>query len=198
MSDVIEESTLKTALQLLAPRLRPRYADLATDIMEPSAVIAVPFNRYLRRERPDETNRMIANIAISYCLSLDLPFFGQWEQSSLLQGNENIRVFPFPSEDGEWVQTHRLLAWISERLSEQKLSKEVILVGHPHHVRRVAILAEHYGLMPHVAPECAVVPYDPSNRPGAQWWCKSTFRYVLWEFLLARPKLILDDLRGAL
>lgn len=188
---------MKTALKLLNPRLfaEPAYVE---DVRKSVAVIATPFNRYLRGEKPDTTNDSIAHVAASYCSALNVPFIGQWEQTSILRRAGAI-VHEFPSKDGQWVQTHQLMSWIRDELDRMGTKRrDVVLVGHPHHVRRCAILAIHHGLIPHVPADCAKIPYDPTDRPGDQWWCKSAIRYIPWEYMLARPKLILDDLRGVL
>lgn|GEM_PF-3320053 len=188
---------MRTALKLLNPKISFNAAREPYD--GASAVVAVPFNRFLRGNAPDRSNRGIAVAARKFCEEYGLPFFGQFEQASQLEpilGTD--RVHAFPSADGEWVQTHRLLRWIAEQLKERGLGTKVILIGHPHHVRRVKILAEHFGLDPIIPAYCNEIMYDSRDRPGAQWWCKSAWVYIPWEFLLARPKLFLDDLRGAL
>lgn len=188
---------MRTALKLL--NLRVSF-DASRDLYDgASAVIAVPFNRFLRGDKPDRSNEKIADLAHCFCSRYMLPFFGQFEQTSQLAPVlDTCRVHAFPTADGEWVQTHRLLQWVAGQLKERRLGMQVILIGHPHHVRRVGILAEHYGLEPLIPTQCREVPYDPRPHNGAQWWCKSAWRYIPWELLLARPKLIIDDLRGAL
>lgn len=185
---------IMTALRLLNPRLKARYSNPHT--AEAVAVIAGPFNRYLWGDEPDETNKRIAEIAARYA-NAGRPFIGQYEQTSPLR-RHGVPVVEYPSKDGEWVQTHVLMRWVAKEVTKFGRGNVVLLIGHPHHVRRVAILARHYGLDPRVVPESEGVPYDSRKKAGSQWWCRSVWRYVPWEYLLARPKLILDALLGRL
>ena len=181
-----------TILRLLNPALRARYD---YDDGSAVAVTAAPFNRYLVGNEPDMTNQAIATAATNY-IRPDRPYIGQWEQCNILRARF-YRVIEYKTKgEGEWVQTHVLMKWVAEEVRKLGKGNAVILLGHPDHVRRVAILAMHYGLRPRVSSACKNIPYDPRKRPGYQFWCIHRWRYVLWEYCLARPKLILDLMRG--
>jgi hypothetical protein len=90
------------------------------------------------------------------------------------------------------------MRWIGQMVAKLGRGNTVILIGGPDHVRRCCILARHYGLRPLIPRECESIPYDPRVRPGYQWWAARRCVYLLWEYCLARPKLILDALLGKL
>src|SRR5438046_10673113 len=117
---------MSLALELLNPRLKARYAD-DREFKRAVAVIAVPFNRYLRGQQPDATNAAIADVAAHYCRTLSLPFFGQWEQTNILR-SQNVDIREFLSEDGEWVRTGRIMRWIAHEVLKFQKRNRVIAV----------------------------------------------------------------------
>ncbi|MEI7720143.1 MAG: hypothetical protein WCI89_02965 [bacterium] len=164
-------------------RIEPEYD---WDVRDAAAVIGAPFNRYLKRQPADRSNCGIVQIAASHMRYFDdLPYFGQWEQTNLLRAEFGDRVCEYPDVHGcgEWVQTHVLIKWIAEEVLKLGRGNKVILVGHPHHVCRVAILAQHYGLNPIVVPACAHIAYDHNwCRRGVQLWCTWPVFYIPWEY----------------
>jgi hypothetical protein len=178
--------------ELLNPRIKVVYSNNFDGAV---AVIAAPFNRYLPGSRPDDSNSGIAKIAQEYCTKLHMPFCGQKEQSSILE--DMVVLYTYPSSPGEWVQTHVLLKWVARQIRRMYEKPIVVLVGHPHHVRRVALLAQYYGLTVAVPGECDSIPYDRSWRVGCQWWCRSPWLYIPWEYC-SRAFLIIKALCGKL
>ncbi len=174
--------------------LAPAYD--APDFSQVAAVIAVPFNSYVRGEKPDRTNQAIADIAASMCTARQLPFFGQWEQTDILRSNGVGRIHEHQSS-GKWIQTHVLTKWMAQTINAYELRNNVALIAHPHHARRAAALARFYGLTVTVPWTCGNIPYDPSDRTGAQWWTTSATRYIPWEYA-SRAALIALTLTGKL
>lgn len=189
------------ARELLRRPLTPTYAS-HKDLDGAVAVIAVPFNCYLDRRPPDKSNAAIAEIARVYMRKCGLRFIGQWEHYSLLR-QEVLPMAQFPSRDGERVQSQRLVRYqagqVEELNKDRKIfNNKVILVGMPEHLGRVVALCEYFGLHPVVPQECKGVPYDPSDRPGAQTWCKSRQVFVKYERRIARPGTIGKAILGLL
>ncbi|MCX6703321.1 MAG: hypothetical protein NTV02_01360 [Candidatus Zambryskibacteria bacterium] len=175
---------------LLNPRLKAMYSK---DFDGATAVIAAPFNRYLPNETPDVSNAQIADIAGKICKQVGLAFLGQGEQVDIL--DSRVCSVRYRSQAGAWVQTHVLVRWIAAEVLKLGKGSTVVLVGHPHHVRRISLLARYYRLNPLVSARCESVPYDGSDREGAQWWCKSVWRYIPWEYA-SRAVLIAKLLMG--
>lgn len=168
--------------------LKPAYAD-EEELKEASAVIAVPFNCYLWGDKPDESNKKIAEIAYDYMRRYNLPFFGQFEQTSLMN-KKGEYPRQFQSHTGERVQSQRLVAWQAKEVKRNSKNRKVVLVGMPEHLGRVATLCEYFGLEPLVPRVCEDVPYDPSQRPGTQQWCTSRETFSRYERRIARPGTI--------
>lgn len=180
----------KAIFELLNPRIRPDYA---SNLSRAVAVCAIPFNSYLDDCVPDGSNTGIAFVAKD-CLEQypDLPFLGQREETNLIRLVRSENVIQYPSYDGEWVQTHKLAKFMAETVLSWGRGNKVILVGHPHHVRRCTILLRYYGLDPLIAPECANIPYDSRYERGRQIWCLSPFLYIPWEYFPSRAGLIVS------
>lgn len=182
-------------LSLLFSSLEPKYA-AEGDLADAVAVIAVPFNSD-RPNGPDHSNRAIARIMQGICYDWNLPVFAQREHAVLLRHFPQIEVEEYPTEPGQWVQSHVLVAWFAERLKDSA-SKRLALVGHQHHVKRVAALCRYYGLEPVIAskvyPGIPTIPYDPY---GGQWWCWNPLLYIPWEYA-SRLALLLLWWRGRL
>ncbi|HVZ76239.1 MAG TPA: hypothetical protein VG934_03180 [Candidatus Paceibacterota bacterium] len=167
------------------------------------AVIAVPFNCYLHEQPPDASNQKIAEIAAKYMEICSLPFFGQWEHTSLLREFQlkgklsAVRIEEFQSSNGERVMSQRLVKWQAQQvLGCGKGGNKVILVGMPEHLGRVKILCEYFGLDPRIPADCMDVPYDPSARSGAQDWCKSWEAFSRYEVTTGRLGTIAYALLG--
>jgi hypothetical protein len=187
---------LKLVCRLLNPRVKPTYT---IDFREAVAVIAAPFNRYLQGNPPDLTNLDIANCAELFVKHFNVPFIGQFEQTEILkQRGLSQPIIQSPSSDGEWVQTQVIMKWAAEQVFKMNRGKTVIVIGQRHHVRRIAILARYYGLDPRIPGHCLQIRFDPSNRPGDEWWCKSKDAYLFWEFCVARPGMIAKAALGQL
>lgn len=173
--------------QLLRGPLVPEYAKASVHQYS-SAVLAVPFNCYLRGDPPDASNRRIAEIAADYCREYRLPFFGQFEHTSLLADwLEPEKIDEFGTSDGERVQSQNLVRWQASKVRSLRMGEQVTVVGMPEHLGRVVALLRYYGLNPVVAEESATTPYDPSDRPGAQSWCKERDTFARYERRVARP-----------
>lgn len=184
--------------KLICGLLNPRIKSVYTGNFDGAvAVIAAPFNRYIPGNLADDSNRGIAVISLEYCRKIYVPFYGQIEQTCTL-GDQAVS-YSYPSSSGDWVQTHSLVAWVARQIKDryQKQKPIVVLVGHPHHVRRVSLLAQYYGLTVGIPKECDSVPYDSSWRVGCQWWCRSPWVYIPWEYC-SRGVLILKALIGKL
>jgi len=178
---------------LLTLRLRVDYSESFGGAV---AVVAVPFNRYLRGQTPDATNKKIAAIAAKYVSLFHLPFIGQWEQSNLLRDAQTLEYHL--GGRGEWVQTRELLRWVAEQVLRFGRGGKVILVGHPHHIRRFWAIARYFGLEPLVVRDCETVPYDHDRkRPGVQIWTTSPWLYLPWEYV-SRIATVLLALAGRL
>ena len=157
---------IRTILSLLTPQIQVDYTD---DFDGCVAVVAVPFNRYLKGNPPDLSNLGIAKVVGKYSKLYGLPAYLQFEQAKICEESVIVIQTDLSTGAGEHVQTQDLMRWIATEIRKRGLGNKVILVGHPHHVRRVAILARHYGLGPRIPSDCASIPYDPSDRPGAQF-----------------------------
>jgi hypothetical protein len=170
------------AHELRTRPLVPQYAE-PDDFSGIVAVTACPFNCYLRGQPPDETNAAIARIAADYSEHYKVPLIGQWEHTNILR-RMYLPVIEFQSEDGERVQSQRLIQWQARTLrmfAKNGKPPKVATVGMPEHLGRVVALQEYFGLNPKVVPESAHVPYDPWDRPGAQDWCKDREIFSKYE-----------------
>lgn len=179
--------------KLLFSGLEPDSYAAEADLAGAAAVVAVPFNSDRADGKPDSSNRAIARIMQGICYDWDLPALAQREHAVLLRNFSSIKVEEYPTKPGQWVQTHILVAWFAEQLKSSE-NKRVALVGHPHHVRRVAALCRYYGLIPLVSGLSERVPYDLL---GGQWWCCSPGLYIPWEYA-SRLALLLLWWRGRL
>ena len=186
---------IRTIFSFLTPQIQVNYTD---DFGGCAAVVAVPFNCYLDGNLPDQSNSAIATVVRKYCKQYRIYAYLQWEQAKICQ-SAGVCVIQsnLSTGAGEHVQTQSQLQWAASEIQKLGRGNKVILVGHPHHVRRVAILARHYGLDPRIPSVCGRIPYDPSNRPGVQWWTKNRWRYIPWEYM-SRGVLILYALLGRL
>lgn len=188
-------NTLKTRLvrELTGP-LIPYYVQDIRDLEGAVAVVATPFNCYLRGDDPDLSNSAIAHLAGHYMELFGLPFIGQWEQANILENSGLCRTTVMPTENGERVESQRLTKFLAQHLPA---GAKIIRVGMPEHLGRCVALDHYVGLNPVVPSGCAQVPYDNRvNRPGAQRWCTTRTRFVQYERFLARPGTIGKCLLG--
>lgn len=174
----------KTVWALLNPKLK---ADYAEHYYKAVAVVAAPFNCYRDGEQSDLSNRQIAQIAADRIRDNPLRFFGQWEQCSLLKRHSvRMPIYQYPCSfgKGEHVTTYELVRWIALKADSLGLRlPKVIVVGHPHHVRRVGILLKYFGLEPMMSLSSDLVPYDPQHKSLARHpWTLSAWRYIPWEY----------------
>lgn len=165
------------ALELLSFRLAPDYS---SDFQGAVAVVAASFNSYRPGRLPDESNEAIACATQKICHKTALPFFAMWEQADLIDASD-VQGFCFPAIGTKHITTHAFMRWVAQQVCAREENNKVILVGHPHHMRRVAILARYYGLNPVVADECRAIPYARRHE-GEQFWCVSPPRYIGWEY----------------
>jgi len=162
------------------------------------AVVATPFNCYLRGDDPDKTNEMIAEIVVDFMKRYDLPFFGQWEQGHLLQRRGfGSRVRMMDTANGERAESQRLGRWAAQHIKEECGGTKVIRVGMPEHLGRCVAIDRYFGLEPVVPIACEDVPYDDTKRPGTQRWCTSRPVFSGYERLVARPGTVAKLLLGA-
>ena len=174
--------------RVLSPKLR---ATKARSFEEAVAVVAVPFNSDRPDGSSDESNKMISAIAHDFVRLYGLPVYAQRENARVLREYGIKPAAEYRTMPGQWVQSHVFIRWVSSKIAK---GTKVILVCHPHHARRCSIPAEHYGLVPLVAPS-GLVPYDPK---GGQWWRRKMGMYLLWEYAIARPATFLYWLFGKL
>jgi hypothetical protein len=156
-----------------------------------SAIVAAPFNRHTDGTNPDESNLAIAHSAQNLMSELRIPFFGQYEQTSILLNEaskktnsiqpEDIHGVPLSGGNGEWVQTTAITPWIAKSVLALGKNNRVAVVGHPHHIVRVCILLRAHGLDPYPSGYSKLVPYDGRKLSGSQWWCRSRPVYIPWE-----------------
>jgi hypothetical protein len=179
----------KTVWALLNPRLKAEYS---TDFEGAVAVVAAPFNCYKKGESTDLSNGGIAFAASKIMSSLSLPFIGQFENTSLVEKyGTGMKVYEYndsPTGNGEHITTYEMSYYISRIVTSinhcnGSNSRKVILVGHPHHVRRVAILLRYFDLEVVVSSLSDQVPYDPQHKsPARHSWTLSVWRYTPWEY----------------
>lgn len=153
----------------------------------PVAVIAVPFNCYLRGERPDDSNAMIAEIVSDYMRVYDIPFVGQWEHTNLLRAKGLPVLAEFSSKNGERIESQRLIQFQAETILRRGEGNSVVLVGMLEHLGRCVALCRYFGLDPTVPDVCKEVPYDSGYRNGEQLWCTEKAIFLPYERFIARP-----------
>ena len=125
-----------------------------------------------------------------------LKALAQWEQAHLLQekGHGGLVTEAPIGGKGAHIKTHEFCKWVAETVGE---SQKILVVGHPDHVKRVATLLEYFGLKPMVSIESLFVYYDDRKLPGYQWWTRSPWVYIPWEYA-SRAVLFLKSLFGEL
>jgi len=188
-SPMARQSKLWLTNALLTRPMEPRYARAEDLKPKNRPVIAVPFNTYADGNPPDRSNAAIAGLAHKYLRREKSLFIGQREHTNILsQRGFDVRIFE--SEDCERVESQRLVGWQANVVHGLSNGQEVILVGLPDHLGRVAMLCEYFGLVPIIPPECKGVPYDSNDRLGAQWWCKTPQVFRPYEMCVARPGTI--------
>ena len=182
-------SKIELFRKLITYPLVPEYAS-ESQMQKAVAIVALPFNSYLEGNQPDKSNQKIAEIVAEYITQYKIPFYGQREQGNILkkilpQELQDL-IYIAKSEDGERVQSQRIIEWQAKQVEKLKKGGKVITIGMPEHLGRIVLLQDYFGLTGLISAKSKEIPYDESDRPGAQDWAKNRKRFSEYEKTVAR------------
>lgn len=158
------------------------------ELGEAHAIIALSFG--LQPNRLGLSNKWISIIVKTLYEKYHLPLVLQKEIADCLPDLDKVTTSTSDHNvfSGKYLDTHEVLE-LMEKFCRNQGYTRIILVAHPDHMRRVAKIAEKFGLSGYIPREISHIPYDPYS---IQWWTRGKFLFFIREV----PTRIFYKIRG--
>ncbi|MBI5913490.1 hypothetical protein HY839_03575 [Candidatus Azambacteria bacterium] len=126
----------------------------------------------LRGDKPGISNEALTKVVADLWRCYHLPLVLQWEIADCLPGVHKAGVIRRHRTEGEYLDTHEVLAQ-SREICKKGWTKAIV-VAHPDHMWRVVRVAENVGF--HAIPaDVQDIPYDPQS---SQSWTRSKMCFI--------------------